>query len=50
MVGGGGSAAPGVAPKTSVLKLGVGDQVRLSEEDFVRLFRAFFAELETRYL
>jgi hypothetical protein len=34
----------------SVLKLKVGDEVRLSEADFVRLSRAFFDELEKKYL
>src|SRR5213592_4328685 len=34
----------------SLLKLKAGDEVELSEADFVRLYQAFFAELEKRYL
>jgi hypothetical protein len=34
----------------SVLKLKVGDDVKLNESDFVRLSKAFFAEIEKRYL
>ena len=34
----------------SVLKLKVGDEVKLSEADFVRLADAFFAEIERKYL
>ena len=33
----------------SVLKLNAGDEVKLNENDFVRLSNAFFAELEKRY-
>ena len=36
-------------PEKSLLKLQVGDQVRLTESDFVRLSRAFFAEIEKKY-
>ena len=36
-------------PEKSVLKLKVGDEVRLSEADFARLSAAFFAELEKRF-
>jgi len=45
------SAGSGISlpPKRSVLKLEVGDEVRLSEADFVRLSKAFFAELEKRF-
>ena len=37
-------------PERSVLKLRVGDDVKLSEADFVRLSKAFFAEMEKKYL
>jgi len=36
-------------PEKSILKLEVGDEIRLSEDDFVRLSKAFFAELEKKY-
>ena len=44
------SAALKLPPDTSVLKLKDGDEVKLSEIDFVRLAKAFFAELEKKYL
>jgi hypothetical protein len=37
-------------PETSVLKLVAGDDIKLTEADFVRLSAAFFTELERRYL
>ena len=37
-------------PEKSVLKLGPGDDVKLTEGDFVRLSKAFFAEIEMKYL
>jgi hypothetical protein len=37
-------------PEKSVLKLEIGDDIRLSGEDFARLSKAFFAELERKYL
>ncbi len=45
------SASSGMSlpPEKSVLKLKVGDEVRLSEADFARLSTAFFAELEKRF-
>jgi hypothetical protein len=36
-------------PEKSVLKLRVGDDVKLSEPDFVRLAKAFFAEIEAKF-
>lgn len=37
-------------PEQSLLKLEVGDEVKLSEAEFLRLAKAFFAELEKKYL
>jgi hypothetical protein len=37
-------------PEKSVLGLQVGEEVKLTEADFVRLADAFFAELEKRLL
>ncbi len=34
----------------SVVKLNIGDPIRLTEEEFERLSEAFFAELERRFL
>ena len=36
-------------PEKSVLKLRVGDHVKLSQADFVRLSKAFFAEINKKY-
>jgi hypothetical protein len=36
-------------PEKSVLKLKVGDRVGLTEADFLRLSKTFFAEIEKRY-
>jgi hypothetical protein len=36
-------------PEKSLLKLKAGDEVQLTEADFVRLSKAFFAELEKKY-
>jgi hypothetical protein len=37
-------------PKKSVLKLQVGDRIRLSEAQFVAIFHAYFAEIEAKFL
>jgi hypothetical protein len=37
-------------PEKSLLKLRVGDDVKLSEAEFERLSKAFFAEIEKKYL
>ncbi len=37
-------------PDQSVLKLNIGDPIRLTEEQFERLSAAFFAEIERRFL
>ncbi len=37
-------------PAKSVLKLEIGDDIRLSGDDFARLSTAFFAELERKFL
>jgi hypothetical protein len=37
-------------PTQSVVKLDLGDQIRLSEQDFERLSSALFAELERKFL
>lgn len=37
-------------PGTSVLRYQVGDRIRVRESDFVRLSKAFFAEVEAKFL
>ncbi len=37
-------------PATSVLKYKVGDEITLSEAEFLLLFKAFFAEIERKYV
>ncbi len=36
-------------PETSVLKLQIGDEIRLDEAQFRALFEAFFSEIEARF-
>jgi hypothetical protein len=36
-------------PQTSVLKLEVGDEIRLDEEQFLLLFDRYFAEIEKKF-
>ncbi len=45
------SAGVGIklSPDKSVLKLKVGEEVKVSETDFVRLAKAFFSEIEKKY-
>ena len=38
------------APANTVLKRALGDEIRLSEADFLDLSSAFFAEIERKYL
>ena len=44
------SASITLPPEKSVLKLRVGNEVKLSEADFVRLSKVFFGEIEKKYL
>lgn len=37
-------------PAKSVLGYAVGDEIRLGEDDFIRLAKAFFAEIEAKFL
>ena len=37
-------------PSKSILKIQVGDEIKLTESDFVLLFKAFFAEIETTFM
>jgi len=37
-------------PSKSILKIQVGDEIKLTESDFVFLFKAFFAEIETKFM
>ena len=37
-------------PTRSLLKFHVGDKIKLNEDRFARLSKAFFAEIETKYL
>jgi hypothetical protein len=40
----------GSSPDQSVVKLRIGDRIRLTADEFERLSVAFFAELERRFL
>ena len=37
-------------PATSVLGCRVGDEIRLNEEDFLQLSKAFFAEIDSTFV
>ena len=37
-------------PETSVLNCEVGDEIRLNEEDYLRLAEAAFADIERKYV
>jgi hypothetical protein len=37
-------------PDQSVLKLSIGDPIRITEEEFERLSAAFFAEIESKFV
>lgn len=37
-------------PETSVLGLAVGDDIKLTRDDFARLHKGFFDELESKYM
>ncbi|MDT4923931.1 MAG: hypothetical protein QOG01_1644 [Pseudonocardiales bacterium] len=36
-------------PDTSVLGYRVGDEIALTEDDFLRLAKGFFAEIDTKF-
>jgi uncharacterized protein (UPF0216 family) len=36
-------------PEASILKLKLGDEIRIGEAPFLALFRAYFAELRRRF-
>jgi hypothetical protein len=37
------------SPAKSILELQIGDKIKLTESDFVPLFKAFFAEMEAEF-
>ena len=37
-------------PAKSILKLQIGDEIKMIESDFALLFKAFFAEIETKFM
>ena len=38
------------SPEKSVVKLNIGDKIKLTESAFVALFKAFFAEIEAKFV
>jgi hypothetical protein len=38
------------SPEKSILKLQIGDEIKLTESDFVLLFKAFFADIESKFV
>lgn len=37
-------------PSNSVLKYNIGDEIKVKEEDFELLFKAFFSEMERKFV
>ncbi len=38
------------SPEKSVVRLKTGDEIKLTESDFVALFKALFAEIEKKFM